>query len=173
MITSHVGSSSAFHRLLLIFQTILKKFRDDLQKPPKGSHVLRRFSQTNHFFPKHSLQTWSVSRIQPYELPKLNEQVYFTFYITQYLIYEQSNYVICKSSKFEVEFFPTWGHDTTQLAKQMTNDTSDNSHCDQSSQYTKSDPTKPRESINRRRTRYKPEYHKFFLLVFPQEKLCK
>jgi len=37
--------------------SLIKKFRDDLQKPPKGSHLLRGFSQTNHLFSKHSLQT--------------------------------------------------------------------------------------------------------------------
>jgi len=36
--------------------SLLKKFTDDLQKPPKGYALLRGFSQTNHLFPKHSLQ---------------------------------------------------------------------------------------------------------------------
>jgi len=30
---------------------LIKKFRDDTQKPPKGSHLLRGFFQ-NHFIPK-------------------------------------------------------------------------------------------------------------------------
>ena len=50
----------------------------------------------------------------------------------------------------------------------MTKDTSKTSQKGQSSQYTKSGPTKPRESINRRRTRYKPEYQKFILLVMEE-----
>jgi len=55
----------------------------------------------------------------------------------------------------------------------MTKDTSSTSQKGQSSQYTKSGPTKPRESISRRRS-YKPKYHKFFFLVFfAREKLCK
>jgi len=37
--------------------SLLKKFRDDLQKIPKGYPLLRGFSQTKHYFPKHSLQT--------------------------------------------------------------------------------------------------------------------
>jgi len=52
--------------------SLLRKFRDDLNIPPKNVPLLRRFSQTNHLFPKHSLQSWHVSRISPYELPKLH-----------------------------------------------------------------------------------------------------
>jgi len=52
---------------------LLKKFRDDLQKPPKGYPLLRGFSQTNHLFPKHSLQPCHVSKIHPCEIPKLHE----------------------------------------------------------------------------------------------------
>ena len=51
---------------------LIKNFRDDIQKPPKGYHLLRGFSQ-NHFIPKYSFQTWPVARIQPCNLPKLNE----------------------------------------------------------------------------------------------------
>jgi len=51
---------------------LIKKFRDDLQNPPKGSSLPRGFSQANHLVPKHSLQTWLVSRIHPCELPKLH-----------------------------------------------------------------------------------------------------
>jgi len=65
--------------------SLIKKFRDDLQKPPKGSHILRGFSQTNHLSPKHSLQTWHVSRTQPYELPKLHEHT-FTSQLTSHNI---------------------------------------------------------------------------------------
>jgi len=53
--------------------SLIKKFRDDLKKPLKGSTLLRGFSQANNLFPKHSLQTWPVSRIYPCELPKLHE----------------------------------------------------------------------------------------------------
>jgi len=52
---------------------LIKKYRDDIKKLSKGSHLLRGFSQTNHFLPKHSLQTWHVSRTHPCELPKLHE----------------------------------------------------------------------------------------------------
>jgi len=37
--------------------SLINKFRDDIHKPPKGFHLLRGFSQTKHFLPKHSLQT--------------------------------------------------------------------------------------------------------------------
>jgi len=51
---------------------LIKKFRDDIQKPLKDYHLLIGFSQ-NHFIPKYSFQTWLVARIQPGNLPKLNE----------------------------------------------------------------------------------------------------
>jgi len=51
---------------------LIKKFRDDIQKPPKGYHLLRGFSQ-NHFILKYSFKTWPVARIQPCNLPKLSE----------------------------------------------------------------------------------------------------
>ena len=53
--------------------SLLKKFRDDLQKPHKGYPLLKGFSQTNHLLLKHSLQPWPVFRIHPCELPKLHE----------------------------------------------------------------------------------------------------
>jgi len=49
--------------------SLIKNFRDDLKKPHKGSHLLRGFSQTIHFFHKHYLHTWLVTRIHPCELP--------------------------------------------------------------------------------------------------------
>jgi len=48
-------------------------------------------------------------------------------------------------------------YDTNQSNQQMTKDMSSTSQNSQSSQYTKSGPTKPRESISGRRS-YKPEY---------------
>ena len=53
--------------------SLLKNFRDDIQTPPKGSHLLRGFSPKSHFIPKYSFLTWSVYRTQLYELPKLHE----------------------------------------------------------------------------------------------------
>jgi len=43
------------------------------QTPPKGFHLLRGFSPKSFVIPKYSFQTWPVSRIHPYEHPKLNE----------------------------------------------------------------------------------------------------
>jgi len=72
-----------------------------------------------------------------------------------------------------VRWFLGSSTDTNQSNQQMTKDTSSTSQKGQSSQYTKLGPTKPRESISRRRS-YKPEYHKLFLMVFSiREKLCK
>jgi len=62
------------------------------------------------------------------------------------------------------------GHDPNHNNQQRTKDTSNNLQKGQSSQYTNLSPTKHQESISRRRTSYKPEYQKFFLLVFLQEK---
>ena len=47
----------------------------------------------------------------------------------------------------------------------MTKDTTSNFQKGQSSQVTKSSPTKPRDNISRRKS-YKPEHLKFFLLIF-------
>ena len=70
--------------------------------------------------------------------------------------------------------FQLGGHDTTQLAKQMTKDTRGTSHFDQSSQLTRQGPTKYRKGLNRRRTGHKLEHQMFFLLIFLQEKnVCK
>jgi len=37
--------------------SLIKKFRDDIQKPLKFFHLLRGFSQKNHFIPKYSFKT--------------------------------------------------------------------------------------------------------------------
>jgi len=50
-----------------------KKFWDEIQTPPKGSHLLKGFSSKSPFFPKYFFQKWLVSRTYPYELPKLIE----------------------------------------------------------------------------------------------------
>ena len=51
---------------------LIKKFRNDIQRPPKGYHLLRGFFQ-NHFILKSSFQTWPVARIPPSNLLTLNE----------------------------------------------------------------------------------------------------
>jgi len=69
--TSSLSFSSPNHSKYLTYLT--KKFRDNVHNPHKGFHLLRIFSQTNHFLPKYSLQTRSVYKVHPYELPKLIE----------------------------------------------------------------------------------------------------
>jgi len=64
-------------------------------------------------------------------------------------------------------------HDTTQIDKQMTKDTTDTSQLGQSSQYTRPDPTRPQKNLNRRRTKHEPEYQLFFFLFFSQEVYVK
>jgi len=166
--------SFSFQNNFKYLTSLLKKFRDDLQKLPKGYPLLRGFSQTNHLFPKHSLQPWPISRIHPCELPKLHEHKFVS---------HPKLRIIFSGNKLTMLFvgvlnsrtnsFQPGEHDTNQSNQQMTKDTSNTSQNGQSSQYTKSNPTKPWESISRRRS-YKPKYRKFFLLVFStREKLCK
>ena len=157
--------------------SLIKKFRDDLQKPLKGSHLLRRFSKTNNFFPKHSLQTWFVSRIHPYELPKLPEHKFALhpkhrnisiFYVNKLTM------LFTRVQNSRSNSFQLGGHDTTHISKQITKDTRDTSHFDQSSQHPRQGPTKCRKNLSRRRTGHRPEHQMFFLLVFLQDKnVCK
>jgi len=60
--------------------------------------------------------------------------------------------------------------DTIQVAKKMTKDSRDNSHCEQSSQQSSQDPTKDQTNLTRKRTGHTPEHQMFFLLVFLKEK---
>jgi len=151
---------------------LLKKFRDDLQKPPKGYPLLRGFSQTNHLFPKHSLQPWPVPRIHPCELPNLHEHKFVSHSKLRNIFYANKlTMLFAEVLNSRTNSFQSGGHDTNQSNQRMTKDKSSTSQKCQSS--TKLDPTKPRESINERKS-YKPKYKKFFLLVFStREKLCK
>jgi len=111
---------------------LIKKFRDDIQKPHKGYHLLRGFSQ-NHFIPKYSFQTWHVTRIQPCNLPKLNEHK-----CASHLPY--TNHVNKLTMLFagvlnsRTNSFEPGEHDTN---RQMTKDTRSTSQKGQSSQDTK------------------------------------
>jgi len=69
--SSSLSFSSPNHSKYLT--SLIKKFRDDIQQPPKDFHLLKGFSQTNNFISKYSFQTWPVCRTQPYKLPKLNK----------------------------------------------------------------------------------------------------
>jgi len=85
--------------------------------------LLRGFSQTNHFLPKHSLQTWTVSRINPCEFPKLHEHKFDSQSTTRNVyIYPVNKLIILflgvlnsRSNSFQLG-----GHDTTQLDKEIT-----------------------------------------------------
>ena len=67
-----------------------------------------------------------------------------------------------------------WHLDTYQVDKQMTKDTTDTSHFDQSSQHTRQGPTKYQKDLRRRRIGHRLEHQMFFLLVFLQDKnICK
>jgi len=116
--------------------SLIKKFRGHIQKPLKGSHLLRGFSQTNHFLPKHSLQTWPVSRTHLGELPKLHEHKFDSQTTSR-------NVSICPVNKSTMLFtgvlnsrsnsFQLERHDTNHLDKQMIKDTIDTSQLGQSS----------------------------------------
>ena len=142
---------------------------------PKGYPFLRGFSQTNHLFPKHSPQTWPVSRIHPCELPKLHIHKFISYPKLRNIFFgNKLTMLFVGILNLRTNSFQPGGHDTNQSNQQMTKDTSTTSQKGQSSQYTKSGPTKPRERIIKRRESYKLEYQKFFLLFFStREKLCK
>ena len=146
--------------------SLLKKFRDDLPKPSKGSLLLRGILQIDHLFPKHSLQPWSVSSIHSCELPKLHEHKFVSHPQLRNLFSgNKLTMLFAGVLNSRMNSFQPGGHDTNQSKQQMTKDKSSTSKKGQSSHYTKSGPIKPRGNINKRRT-YKPEYQKFFLLVF-------
>jgi len=86
-----------------------KKFWDEHQTPPKGSHLLRGFLSPSPFIPKYSFPTWLVRRACPFEHPKLKKHKFVSLPTPCTFLCEQNNYVICRSSKFEVEFYQTWG----------------------------------------------------------------
>ena len=59
---------------------------------------------------------------------------------------------------------------TIQVAKKMTKDSKDNSHCEQSSQQSSQGPTKYQTGLTRRRTWHISEHQLFFHLVFLKDK---
>jgi len=125
--------------------SLIKKFRDDIYKPPRGSHLLRGFSQTNHFLPKHSLQTWPVSITHPCELPKLHEHKFDSLSTTRNVSIYPVNKLTMLFSRVlysRLNSFQLGGHDTTQLNKEITNDTINTSQLSQSSQHPRQDLTK-------------------------------
>jgi len=143
-----------------------KKYWDEHQTPPKGFHLLREFISPSPFIPKYSFPKWLVRTNSHFELPKLKEQVCFTSHTLHSFICEQTHYVIYMSSKFEVEFSQTWGHDTIQANKEMTKDSNYHSRYEKSSQLSSEDPTKDIADLTRRRNGQRPEYQMFFILVF-------
>jgi len=132
---------------------LIKKFRDDIQKPPKGYHFLRGFSQY-HFIPKYSFQTWLVARIQPCILHKLNEHK-FVSHLPYINHVNKLTMLFAGALNSMTNSFKPGKHDTN---RQITKDTTSTSQKGQSSQDTNSGPTKPRERINKKRRSYKPEY---------------
>jgi len=114
--------------------SLLKKFRDDLQKPPKGYPLLRGFSQRNHLFHKQSLQPWPVSRIHPCELPKLHEHKFVSHpKLKNIFSGNKLPMLFAGVLNSRTNYFQPRGHDTNQSNQQMTKDTSSTSQKVQSS----------------------------------------
>jgi len=136
--------------------SLLKKFRDDPQKPPKGSTLLRGFSQEHHLFPKHSLETWHVSRIHPCELPKLHEHKFVSHPKFRNIFYVYKlTMLFVEVLNSRLNSLQLRGHDTTQIHKKMTK----NANYEGSSQQS-------REDLISRRNGQGLEHLKFFTLVF-------
>jgi len=112
----------------------IKNFWDENKTPPKGSHLLRGFSSKSHLIPKYYSQTWLVSKTHPYELPNLNEHKFTSHSISRNILYmNKLTMLFTGVLNSRLNSFQLGGHETSQLAKQLTKDTRENSHCDQSS----------------------------------------
>ena len=103
---------------------LIKKFRDDIQKTPKGYHLLRGFSQ-NHFIPKYYFQTWSVARIQPCNLPKLNEHK-FSSHLPYTNHVSKLTMLFARVLNSVTNSFEPREHDTNQHISKDTTNTSQN-----------------------------------------------
>jgi len=162
-----------FFLLLLIYyiQHLLEKCKNIFQNPSKGLRLIRSFWHQIPFDRTCSLQILHVTRTIPPKLWNINEHK-FASQLTYINQVNKLTMLFAGVLNSRSNFVQLREHDTNHIIQQMAKDTTSTSQIGQSSRYIKSDPAKPQESINRRRTKYKPEYQKFFLLVFPQEKLC-
>ena len=121
----------------------------------------------------YSLQTWIVSRIQLCELPKLHEHKFVShpklknIFFGNKLTMLFAEFLNSRSISLQLG-----GHDAIQVAKKMTKDSRDKSHCEQSSQQSSQNPTKYHTDLTRRRIGLRPEHQMFFLLVFFKIKTC-
>jgi len=108
------------------FTSLINNFRDDIQTPPKGSHLLRAFSPKNHFIPKYSFQTWPIYRTHPYELPNLNEHklashpiyrnvsIFFVNKLTMFSLYRVDIFWFgCNQSRHQ----ESWGARTSKCSQ--------------------------------------------------------
>jgi len=136
--------------------SLLRMFRNDLNIPPKGVPLLRGFSQTNHLFPKHSLQSWHVSRNFPHELPKLHAHKFvahpklrniFSVYKLTMLFVGVLN---SRANSLQLG-----GHDVNQKYMKMTKDV-----------VLKGSSQQAKKDFITRRNGQGPKHLKFFLLVF-------
>jgi len=147
-------------------QHLLEKCGNIFQNHSKGLHLIRSFSHQISFDPTHSLQTLHVTRIIPPKPLKINAHK-FVSPLTYINRVNKLTMLFSGVLNSRTNSFQPGGHDTNHRKQQMTKDTSSTSEKGHSSQYTNLGPTNLRESISRRRTKYKPKYQKFFLIVFP------
>ena len=149
------------------------KFWDEIRTPPKGSHLLRGFLSKSSFIPRYSFPTWLVSRTSPFELPTLQEHQFTSHTTNHNILYvNKLSILFAGVPNSRSNSLQHGGHDIIQEDKQMTKDSRDNSHGEQSSQQSSQGPTKNLIDHTRRRTGHTPEHHLFFLLVFLKIKTC-
>jgi len=128
-----------------------KKFWDEHQTPPKGSHLLRGFLSSSPFIPKYYFPTYLVRRTCPFELPKLKEHKFVSLLTPCTLLYVNKLTMLSKgvlnSSSNSLKLGE---HDTIQANKEMTKDSNYHSHYEKSSQFSSEDPAKDLTDLTRR-----------------------
>jgi len=116
-----------------------KKFLEEHQTPPRGSHLLRGFLSPRSFNPKSSFPTWLVRRAYPFELPKLKEHKFVshptpcTILYVNKLTMLSAGVLNSRSNSLKPR-----GHDANQANKEMTKD----AHYEKSFQQSSEDLTK-------------------------------
>jgi len=141
------------------FIFLLKKFRDAIPNPPKGSHLLRGFF-TKYFIPKYSFQTCLIARIPIYHFPNIKNHKFDS--PLPYPSHVNKLVVFCEGLLNSwTNFFALGELDANphrpqkQVHKKMIKDDNFEGSSQQSN-----------EDLINRRNGQGPEHLKFFLLVF-------
>jgi len=111
----------------------------------------------------------------PFELPTLQEHQFTSHSIIRNILYvNKLSMLFARVLNSKSNYLQLGGHDIIQEDKQMTKDSRDNSHGEQSSHQSSQSPTKDLTDLTIRRTGHTPEHQLFFLLVFLKIKTyCK